>query len=167
VDVYIKIQFDVHLQATLDVLLKVIEAKTSIFVLVFSCYRRDVTSLGNKTSWAVAACITSRVAGDAGKYLVTVAIASAELVLPFHCVCHFGLVLFLGHVLFFGLVLLFELVLFFRVVLSFRLVLIFGLVLWGLWSLGRRWLFVRGRAFAFGLLALRRGSWRRQILVCA
>jgi hypothetical protein len=149
VDVYIKIQFDVHLQATLDVLLKVIEAKTSILVLVFSCYRRDVTSLGNKTSWAVAACITSRVAGDAGKYLVTVAIASAELVLPFHCVCHFG------HVLFFELV------------LSFRLVLLFGLVLWGLWSLGRRWLFVRGRAFAFGLLALRRGSWRRQILVCA
>jgi hypothetical protein len=161
VDVYIKIQFDVHLQATLDVLLKVIEAKTSIFVLVFSCYRRDVTSLGNKTSWAVAACITSCVAGDAGKYLVTVAIASAELVLPFHCVCHFG------HVLFFGHVLLFELVLFFGVVLSFRLVLLFGLVLWGLWSLGRRWLFVRGRAFAFGLLALRRGSWRRQILVCA
>jgi hypothetical protein len=149
VDVYIKIQFDVHLQATLDVLLKVIETKTSILVLVFSCYRRDVTSLGNKTSWAVAACITSCVAGDAGKYLVTVAIASAELVLPFHCVCHFG------HVLFFELV------------LSFRLVLLFGLVLWGLWSLGRRWLFVRGRAFAFGLLALRRGSWRRQILVCA
>jgi hypothetical protein len=53
-----------------------------------------------------------------------------------------------------------------RVVVPLNGVCHLGLVVWWLWGLGRSWLVVRGLAFAFGLLALRGGGRRRQILVC-
>jgi hypothetical protein len=92
VDIDIKIQLDVDLQASLNVLLEVLETEACVRILVFfvSCACRCAAACrGESSAWAIAFRIVQCTSGAVKRLAAEV--ARSGFAIPFQ-VCHFGLV---------------------------------------------------------------------------